>query len=232
MFKLILISLTFALSLATLGVDIDVYTAAKLTPLDLVCLLGTGVQYFILESRNENGYINTNFTTHYKYLKTAGVKHVDTIMGVCDAYTAEQQCSEVANNLPEGFDGKVWLNIDTDDSCWKSTYGQFLHYLEGVVATCTSHNLTVGILGTASNYNWYVSGDMRRVSPTLTKYPVWYVHGDKQANFDDYDDLTGGFGGWTQPYMKRYASLQKVCNKYVSNDFFVPPNQEIIHENI
>jgi len=232
MFKLILISLTFALSLATLAVDVDVYSGGAISPSDLQCLIGKGAHYFVFEARNQDGYINTNFTASYKYLKGAGVKNIDTILSLCDADTIEQQCSDVANNLPEGFDGKVWLNIDTDDDCWKSTYGQFLHYLEGAASTCTSHNLTVGFLGTASNYNWFVSGDMRRVSPALTQYPVWYVHTNNQANFNDFDDLDGGFGGWTQPFMKRYGPLQKLCNTYVSNDFLAVMNNEFITESI
>ena len=228
MLKLILISLTFALSFATMAIDVDVYSGGSLSASDLQCLIGKGAQYFNFEIRNEDGYINTNFTNSYKYLKTAGIKHIDAIMSLCDAYTADQMCSDVAKNLPQGFDGKVWLNIDTDDDCWTSTYGQFLHYLEGIVSTCQNYNLTVGILGTANNYNWFVSGDMRRSSPTLIQYPLWYVHIDKQASFNDFADLDAGFGGWPQPFMKRYTALQKICNTYASTDFLAVMNEETI----
>src|SRR4051794_15729037 len=123
MLKFILVSLTLTVAFATLGFNIDAYQGANLTPLDLQCVIGKGAEYFIIESRNEDGNINANFSTAYQYLKGAGIKNVDTLLSICDSYTADEMCSSVAKNLPAGFDGKVWLSIDTDDDCWKNSYG-------------------------------------------------------------------------------------------------------------
>jgi len=231
MLKVILLSLTFAYALATLGYDITAYTGAKLNQTSAQCLVKNGAQFFMIESFNDDGIVNTNFANSYKDLYQAGAKIVDTIATICVYYSADDMCSKVKNNLPEGFNGTVWLSIDSfDDDCFSGTYGKFLQTLENYAKTCQSYGLKVGINGQASNYNWYVSGDMRRSSPFLVTLPLWYEKYDKQESFDDFSDLDGGFGGWERPTIKKYQGYKTSCGVSVGYNFRAPINENLVFE--
>jgi len=187
------------------------------------CLVKGGGQFFIIESYNDDGIINKNFSNAYHSLYQAGAKLVDTSATICTEYPPETLCSSVKSTLPENFNGTVWLSINTfDDDCMRDTYGRFLQTLENYVKTCQSYGMKVGINGNANNYNWYVSGDMRRVSPFLVTLPLWYEKYDKKDSFDDFSDLDAGFGGWEMPTIKKYQGYKTVCGTSLGYNFRAP----------
>jgi len=227
MFKALLIPLTFVCTLATLGYDISLYPASKLTTSNLECLVKSGGQFFMIESYDDDGFANENFASAYKSLYQAGAKLVDTYATICIYYSPDKLCSSVKSVLPDNFNGTVWLSINTyGDGCFGGTYTKFLETLENYVKTCQSYGFKVGIYGRASSYNARVAGDKIKVSPFLTTLPLRYEKYDKEANFDDFGDFDAGFGGWEMPTVKKYQGYQTICEAPVGFNFRAPMNDK------
>jgi len=216
MLKFLLISLTFALSLATFGVDFSAYQGA-LTNETTQCFVGNEKTFAIVELWEANGHFNPYFTANYELLRAYGIRRVDAYATLCDNYVVESICSSIAQMLPGDFMGQVWFEIGPHSDCRTGDIGSRIPFIENIVRSCQQHGLTVGIYSSADDWA-NVVGSQGSSSGVLTPLPLWYAHYDNTPNFGDY--AVAGFGGWPAPALKQYAGDDELCGISVNLNFY------------
>jgi GH25 family lysozyme M1 (1,4-beta-N-acetylmuramidase) len=216
MLKVILIALVFASAFATFGVDFSVYQGA-LSASTFSCFVNNGVRFTSIQLWEQPGVINPYFKENHAAAIAAGIPYNDAYAFVCDNFSAEEICSGVANNLPSGFNGQVWLDIEPSGSCWSGAVGSRLAFVASVATTCEQHGLNMGVYSSYGSWEG-VMGSAGASSSVLTRLPIWYAHYDGADNFNDFNALA--FGGWTHPAVKQYAGTTSFCGTGVDLNYY------------
>jgi GH25 family lysozyme M1 (1,4-beta-N-acetylmuramidase) len=216
MFKVILLALVLASAFADIGVDFSVYQGALSTD-TLRCFTNNGVKFAIIQLWQQTGNINPYYAGNHANAKAVGIRYVDAYAFICPSFSAQQICSGVKNNLPGGFDGQVWLDVEPSGSCWSGSYESRIAFVESVATTCQQQGLNVGIYSSYGSWG-NVMGSAGASSGVLTRLPLWYAHYDNTANFGDWAGLS--FGGWGKPNMKQYVGDTGLCGVNVDLDCY------------
>ena len=218
MFKSIVICLAFACAFASLAVDFDVYQHS-VDPDAFTCLWKINVTSVAMQYWDGSGVVNPFFQGNYLNAKGIGIRRVDAIATVCNnGSTPEAVCNGIMDNIPGGFDGMVWLDLQPARGCWTDNMGERIPFVENVVRTCENFGLEVGIYSNV--HSWTVlMGNQYTTSGFLTNYPVWYVGTDSQPGYADFS-TNARFGGWSNPSMKMYLSSQALCGITVNYDYY------------
>jgi len=166
-----------------------------------------------------NHGINSDFNDSWQKAKATGITRIDAYARLCNNCAGNNPlniCSSIKKNLPNGFDGMLWLDIEGCDGCWKGTPVQKLVYSEAVAAACAALGIKLGIYsGKGSWAN--VFGSYNFDAGALKALPLWYSHYDGVANFNDWGSVK--FGGWAKPSKKQYQRAASFCGTIV--DFSV-----------
>jgi len=192
------IAIVFAVH-ANLGMDLSIYTGT-VSQSDFQCLKGKGWSFMILEEYVE-GSPASNFKTNYENALKAGIQEVDAYAFICNTCHGGQSAtgtvSGIEGNLPSGFNGMIWLDIEPCSGCWSGNGETNFKFAQQIAQSLTAKGYNVGVY--TSSYAW--QSVMPGVSSTwFSKYPLWYPHYDNVESFNDPNSFK--FNGWTNPVMK------------------------------
>jgi len=220
MFKAILVlSLAIACAFATQGVDISAFQGAPAQSV-FNCFKNNGNEFAIIQIWQGGYGINKNFVGNWQKAKAAGIRYVDAYAFFCNncaGNTPANICSSIRNNLPAGFDGMVWLDIEPCNGCWTGTAQQRMVFTQSVAATCLAHGLKLGVYSSWGSWG-NVFGSASYDGGALKALPLWYAHYDGIANFNDYAGLK--FGGWSKPAIKQFRGDVPYCGTTVDFNFY------------
>lgn len=96
--------------------------------------------------------INSN----WQGAKNAGIQYVDAYAFVCNQCSGNDPntvCSTIAGNLPGGWNGQIWLDIEECDGCWSGDGGSNLDFVVQVAQACEGHGLKVNFFPIFWSYN-------------------------------------------------------------------------------
>ena len=175
------------------------------------CLHDTGIDFAIIEIWRGHHQLSDHYQIDWQNAKAAGIYVVDAYAYICNNCpnnTAEFICSAVQNNLPYGFDGMLWLDVEDCQDCWIGTPEERLAFLEGIADNCEQRGFNLGVYSGHGAWE-QVFGAANFTSGKLTKYPLWFSHYDNKQSMDDYNQLK--FGNWAQPIMKQYNAGVEIC---------------------
>jgi len=220
MFKVILlISFAFVCAFGTLGVDISSYQGA-VAQSTFECFAQNGKEFLIIQVWQGGYEINANFAGNYDRAKAAGIQYIDAYAFICNncaGNTACNICASIKGNLPSGFSGQVWLDIETCSGCWTGSSADRLSFIESVSSTCSGEGLKMAIYSGQGSWEG-VFGSASFSAGSLKSERLWYAHYDGSASFSDYPSVA--FGGFTTPNMKQYAGDATLCGTDVDLDYY------------
>ena len=223
---LIFTSLFLSSTLATLGIDLSIYEGSP-DQNAFDCFKRTLHDIMIIQIWRGKTGINPHFTSNWQKSKAAGIQSVDAyahFCNNCEGNTPVNICNSIKKNLPSGFDGMLWFDIEEFSDCkdcWKGTPIQRLNFIEAVAATCFALGFKLGIY--SGHGSWEnVFGSASFDAGPLKALPLWYAHYDKTPNFKDWETVK--FGGWSAPIMKQYEGDKLFCG--VNSDLNIKIEQK------
>ena len=219
MFKiLLLLSFAFISAFATLGFDISSFQGAPDQSV-FDCLKAQGNEFAILQLWRGGPGINEYFAENYRKTKAAGISKVDAYAFFCNNCTGNTPtniCSSIKSNLPEGFDGLIWLDIEDCKGCWKGTPNERLSFVMLVAITCATKGLKLGVYSGHGSWE-QVFGSADFDAQGLKGLPLWYAHYDGVQDYSDWETIK--FGGWKAPVMKQYLGGKPICGTTADSNF-------------
>jgi len=213
MFKVILaFFLVVTCAYAANGVDI----ATFMGPYNVSqwqCLHNNGVDFAIIEIWRGKHQLSDHYPLEWQNAKAAGIYQVDAYAYICNNCpnnTAEFICSAIQENLPYGFDGMLWLDVEDCPSkdCWIGTPQEKLAFIEGIADNCEQRGFNLGVYSGHGAWE-QVFGAANFTSGKLGKYPFWFSHYDNKQSMDDYKNLK--VADWERPTMKQYNAGVEMC---------------------
>jgi len=199
----------FASSFASLGINFAVNV--PLSP-DIFHCLKTGDRFLIGQIWYAERGVNSNFSNNWQAAKDAGITTFDAFAWICNNCTGNNPLNisrSIKNALPDGFDGRVWIDIHWFPGNWVGDAAARMTFVQAVVAECRANGMKVGIYSSHSKWE-QVFGSADYDAGLLKKFPLWYAHYDASPKMEDWDSVS--FGGFTKPVMKQYIGQISVCS--------------------
>jgi len=212
--SVIIFSLVIICALATSGVDFSRFQGAPAQSV-FTCFKQNGKDFFINQIWGGSAGVNHNFQGNWQKAKAAGIRYVDGYAFICNACagnTASNICNSIKSNLPSGFDGMIWIDVEPCTGCWTGSAADRLNYVTGVANTCKSVGLKLGVYSGMGSWGG-VFGSSSYDAGSLKSYPLWYSHYDGKASFSDWSGVR--FGGWSSPAIKQYSGTTAFCGTSV-----------------
>ena len=208
MLKICLTALFLIFALAESGINTrdDLIKKSKAE-----CFAKSQIRRVIMEALGEDGIINLNFFPSYLNLRNGGIHDIEAIVRTNDSIPIERTCWTLAHYLPVGFNGTVWLSVESNTRLWSLNIEDRIPFLENLTQTCTQHGLAVGIYSDVVSWR-RVMGNQLAGSNKLRALPLLYFNENDARNFNDFSYST--FGGWNKPIQKEYKRGYYLCDFY------------------
>jgi len=208
MLKICLITLFLTFALAEIAINAGDFLVSKFKA---ECFELDKMRKFILNALGGNGVVNLNFLPSYINIRNAGIHDIDAIVRTNDSIPIERTCWTLAHYLPVGFNGTVWLSVESNTRLWSLNIEDRIPFLENLTQTCTQHGLRVGIYSDVVSWTNVMGGQLVG-SDKLRALPLWYFNDNGIRNFNDFSYAT--FGGWNKPTQKEFERGASVCVFY------------------
>lgn len=203
--KLLVLCACFALSLATLGIDVSQPTNV------FSCLKSSGYSFAIVRGYQSNGVVDPNAKSNIANARNAGFQYVDVYAFPCvPCGNAAGQATTLVNALKGSNYGTIWMDVES--YAWSSSLSSNQSFITSYVNAVKGAGRSVGIY--SSYYNWQSIVGLGWTG--VSSLPLWYAHYDNSPSFSDFQS----FGGWSKPSMKQYAGDKTVCGAGVDLNYY------------
>jgi len=91
--------------------------------------------------------------------------------------------SNLKSTLPQGYDGRVWLDVEQCSGCWTSNGQENHQFVSNIASQLQNQGYNVGIYSNKNMWNEVMGSASSNTG--LSNLPLWYAHYNNQPNFDD-----------------------------------------------
>jgi len=206
---LVVLAACFAVSNATLGIDISSPFAVSAWQ----CLRNTGYSFAIVRCFCSTGNPDRNCPQSVANAWEAGFNNVDIYMFPCpQCGNAQQQVQSLYNHASNSKYGLMWLDIEGPEY-WLGSEDANRQFMNDLVSASKSiFGTKLGGIYTNKNGWTSIMGDWSAHSDL----PLWWAYWDDSPSFDNFSP----FCGWNKPAIKQYVGDGQDCGITIDKNYY------------